>query len=343
MMERRTVDRVGIVGGGIAGLAAARVLADTGCTVTVHDKGRGPGGRASTRRRDAHRFDHGAQYFTARDARFRAAVETWRRDGVVAEWTARVAAADAPGVLRATARAEPRYVGVPGMGAVARHLVAELGDRATVRFDARVARVERASTGWMVCDTGDASGEAYDALVVCTPAPQALELLDGRTTLVDTLRRATMTPCWSAMCAFEEPLVVDADALFVNVADQPLAWASRDSSKPGRPAGERWVLHATPAWTREHVDAVPERVATALVGALAAAVGRPLPAPTFADAHRWRYAQGALDPAPGALVDAAGTLAVAGDWCHGGRIEGAWLSGTQAAERLLEGWEGPRR
>jgi predicted NAD/FAD-dependent oxidoreductase len=103
------------------------------------------------------------------------------------------------------------------------------------------------------------------------------------------------------------------------------------------------VLHATPAWTREHVNAAPERVATALVAALAAAVGRALPAPTFADAHRWRYAQGALDPAPGALVDAQGALAVAGDWCHGGRIEGAWLSGTLAAARLLEAREDLRR
>ena len=41
-----------------------------GWAVTVFDKGRGPGGRLATRRADDLRFDHGAQYFTARDPRF---------------------------------------------------------------------------------------------------------------------------------------------------------------------------------------------------------------------------------------------------------------------------------
>ena len=339
-----TSRHVGIVGGGIAGLAAAHVLADAGVRVTVQDKGRGPGGRASTRRRDGHQFDHGAQYFTARDARFRAMVDAWRGRGVVAEWAARFAAVDAPGAMRAVRADEPRWVGVPGMSAVAGDLAAGLArfaGRATVRFGALVTRLERTGAGWTTWREGEAAGETFDALLVCTPAPQALALVEGHAAVADRVREARATPCWAAMCAFDAPLDVDADALFVNLAGAPLAWASRDGSKPGRPAGERWVLHATPAWTEAHLDDAPGDVARALVDALAAATGRRLPAPAFADAHRWRYAQGALDPAPGAIVDAAAGLAVAGDWCHGARIEGAWLSGVTAAERLLAGARAP--
>jgi ribulose 1,5-bisphosphate synthetase/thiazole synthase len=43
-----TLDVV-VVGAGIAGLTAARALASAGSEVLVLDKGRGPGGRASTR------------------------------------------------------------------------------------------------------------------------------------------------------------------------------------------------------------------------------------------------------------------------------------------------------
>lgn len=331
--------RVAIVGGGIAGLAAARVLADAGVAVTLHDKGRAPGGRTSTRRRDAHRFDHGAQYFTARDPRFREFVRACRQDGVVAEWAATLAEVPAPGVVIAKAPGEPRFVGTPGMSAVAGRLAAGLRGRADAHVEvhagARVTRVERVRDGWRTWCDDDAPAGVVDALLVCLPAPQALELLVGLTPVEGELRRARMEPCWSAMYAFDERLPVGADGLFVDVPDQPLAWASRDGSKPGRPPGERWVLHATPAWTRAHLDDAPELVQRALLRALAAAVGRALPAPTFADAHRWRYAQGALDPAPGALVDRASALAVAGDWCHGGRVEGAWLSGVAAAEWLL--------
>ncbi|MEO0815401.1 MAG: FAD-dependent oxidoreductase, partial [Myxococcota bacterium] len=59
--------RVAIVGAGMAGMSCARTLADHGVPVTVFDKGRGPGGRMSTRRAEPHVFDHGAQYFVARD------------------------------------------------------------------------------------------------------------------------------------------------------------------------------------------------------------------------------------------------------------------------------------
>ena len=38
------------------------------------------------------------------------------------------------------------------------------------------------------------------------------------------------------------------------VADERLAWCARNASKPGR-SGRTWVVHASPAWTREHLDA----------------------------------------------------------------------------------------
>ena len=58
---------VAVIGAGMAGLAAARTLAAAGHAVQVFDKGRGIGGRLSTRRTDYGAFDHGAQYATVRD------------------------------------------------------------------------------------------------------------------------------------------------------------------------------------------------------------------------------------------------------------------------------------
>ena len=38
----------------------------------------------------------------------------------------------------------------------------------------------------------------------------------------------------------------------------------------------------------------------------------------------------------GALADADLGIYACGDWCLSGRVEGAWLSGLEAARRLLE-------
>jgi len=87
------VRQIGVIGAGVSGLAAARTLRDQGHRVTVFEKSRGPGGRAATRRYGEVGFDHGAQYFTARDPAFRDAVDAWQEAGVVAPWHARMATA----------------------------------------------------------------------------------------------------------------------------------------------------------------------------------------------------------------------------------------------------------
>lgn len=65
------MSRVAVIGAGIAGISCARVLRDAGHAVRVFDKSRGIGGRMATRRGESSSYDHGAQYFTARDPGFR--------------------------------------------------------------------------------------------------------------------------------------------------------------------------------------------------------------------------------------------------------------------------------
>ena len=68
---------IAIVGAGISGLMAATYLAEKGKNSVLFDKGRGPGGRMSTRRFSEFRLDHGAQFFTVRDPRFEKYVQNW--------------------------------------------------------------------------------------------------------------------------------------------------------------------------------------------------------------------------------------------------------------------------
>ncbi|WP_288730443.1 FAD-dependent oxidoreductase, partial [uncultured Pseudoxanthomonas sp.] len=108
-------------------------------------------------------------------------------------------------------------------------------------------------------------------------------------------------------------------------------------SKPGRDnQPDTWVLHATSAWTRQHLDMPRERVIEHLHGAFAEMIGCAVPAPTFTLAHRWLYAKPSLAHQWGTLADVDLGLYACGDWCLSGRVEGAWLSGQEAARKLLE-------
>lgn len=320
---------VAVVGAGIAGLTCARTLADHGFEVTVFDKARSVGGRTSTRRVEPDlAFDHGAQYFTARNPHFVQFVEALKSRGCVAEWGGRIVKLE-NGVATETSP-QSRFVGVPGMSAMAACLAADLA----ICREVHIERIVRTSDAWELADATGKKLGPFQFLVVSLPAPQSAVLL-GSHPFVAEAAGVAMAPCWALLVAFEDRLEVPWDGAFVS--ESPLSWLARNSSKPGRPSGvECWVLHASPAWSAVFLDEPPDTIASQLLGAFETAVGRSLPNVAYRAAHRWRCSLGA-DPADRTvLFDAGVGLAVCGDWLSGGRVEGAFLSGTAAAGCVLD-------
>ncbi|MDA0251578.1 MAG: NAD(P)-binding protein [Actinomycetota bacterium] len=313
--------RVGIVGAGIAGLACAEGLSGRGHEVVVFDKGRGPGGRMSTRRFDtaqgeAH-FDHGAQYFTVRDPAFQSQVSAWVADGVVAPWTAAGSGA---------------YVGVPGMNSPVR----ELADHHDVNWSALVTGVER-HDGGLVLRVGADEVHDVDLVVIAVPAEQAAALLaETAPDLAKLAGAAVSEPCWTVMAAFSEPVAAERDC-WAGAGDGVVGWAARNNAKPGRTGPESWVVQATPAWSRRHIDADSDAVTADLLAALSMALGVTLPTRIGVAAHLWRFARSAPG-GPGPILDPDRGLGLCGDWLIAPRVESGWLSGTRLAERIGTEW-----
>jgi hypothetical protein len=187
---------------------------------------------------------------------------------------------------------------------------------------------------WRLADAAGGRLGEYDALVLALPAPLAAALIDPAAhRFASRLREVAMAPCWAVLAAFDAPLEVPWDAAFD--AAGPLRWLCRDSSKPGRAPGERWVLHASAAWSERHLEEAPEAVARALLDAFAGSAGAPAPAPAALVAHRWRHAATLRPLGEDCLFAPETALAACGDWCLDGRLEGAFLSGVAAAGRLL--------
>jgi renalase len=311
---------VAVIGAGMAGAACARGLTDRGHVARVLDKGRAVGGRMAQRRVGGAVFDHGAQYLTVRDPAFAAAAEGWRAAGALAPW---------PGVTGGDGT--PAEVGVPAMSAPAKLLLAGL----EVAVARRVVALRREPDGrWTLRD--EAGGEAgpFDAVALAVPAPQAADLLatdPAAARLRDALSGVVIEPCWSALLALPAPFRPEVTG--ERLADETLAWVARTTSKPGRGGAEAWTLHATPAWSRRHLELTPDEVAPLLAAALARILGPP-PEATHLAAHRWRYALASRPLGEPCLFDADLGLGLCGDWCLGPRVEAAFLSGAALAERM---------
>lgn len=335
---RGTPLTVAVIGAGVAGAAAARALVDAGHAVTLFDKGREAGGRLSTRQAAGFQFDHGAPYFTVRDERFARWARAWWQERVLGQWK---------GVIeheqRAHAHELVKLVGTPGMSAVVRRLLGGLD----VRFGVEVKGLTRDGTRWRLLDAaGGALGE-FDVAVVAVPAPQAAALVDPSSyALASRLREeVAVAPCWALMLGFEQLTGVEADGAFQSVG--PLSFLVRNSSKPERALenGEAFVLHASPEWSRSHLELPEAQAAAMLLDAFFATTGVKRVEPAFLKAHRWRYARTERPLGVDCLWDAGLQLAVCGDWCLGARVEDAFLSGSAAAGRIngLAGGQAPER
>jgi renalase len=324
--------KIAIIGAGIAGLACAQVLSQAGHHVQLFDKGRGPGGRMATRRAQTElgevSFDHGAQYFTARDPAFVSLVQDLISREAVAPWTGELVRLAGDGTNKPLTY-EPIYVGVPGMNGVIRALAAPL----KIQWGTRVEAINQAQSTWqLTTDTGANLGN-FDAVVCAVPAEQVAPLLQVHAPdLVKLATLVTSLPCWTGMFAFDAPLANPFDAMRLEAHDV-IDFIAMNHSKPSRTGPASYVVQARADWSKAHLEESAESVAATLLdGLLAFSDNRPKL--IYETAHRWRFARVEVENGQGYGFDRDKQIGVCGDWLLGPRIEAAWLSGHRLGLRM---------
>lgn len=318
---------IAIIGAGLSGLTAAHALKDS-CSVTLFDKSRGVGGRMSTRYAGDYEFDHGAQYFTARDPRFQSAVEQAIGQGVVAPWAGRAFYLK-DGAMEPD-RGGDRFVAVPRMNSWAKHLAEGLN----ITLGARVSSLSRQDGTWTLTFEDGAERGGFDAVICAVPSVQAEALLPTEFSGMDTIKAAKMDACFALMVGFDKPHDFGWDSLRVN--DDLNAWLAVNSDKPGRAkAMTTLIVHAAPDWSNTHADAERDWVQSQIEASASKLCGMDVTAAPHRVLHRWLYAFVSASPQKAALIDREKGLVACGDWCLGGRVEGAFLSGLAAADSLL--------
>ena len=318
---------VAIIGAGVTGLTAASRLSPR--NYRIFEKSRGPGGRLASKRMDAVRADIGAQFFTVRDHRFQVAVESAVAAGFVTQWQPNMGTFQDHQPI-ASPDYQARFVGHPYMNSLGRFLSQDI----EIQTESRVQTVEPNGDLFRLILTSQETLTA-DCVLVTAPVDQMVAMLQHFD--VEQLgSRFAMDPTWTTVLSVEEPLRGSAgesfDALFGG--GHPLFdFIAVENSKPGRQSNYI-VVHATPEWSTQHLERDPAEISELIREAFS----ETFQVTTHAKlSHRWRYAR-PTNPkftAQKGIYQVSPNLWVAGDYLAGGRVEGAYLSGLEAAERIL--------
>ena len=344
--ENPPARRIAVIGAGIAGIACARTLVQAGHQVTVFEKSSGAGGRMSTRSTEFGDFDHGAQYFTVRDARFEKALAT--ASGVVRPWSANtVRILDELGRVVASSlpSKEAHWVATPGMNALVRQWSVPLLNAGQLLFETQVTRIEAdklTPKRWQLQTEGPGATTSvhsgFDSVIMAVPSVQAQALLLSSQLgkpMIAALGKVSVAPCWTLMLAFPQAAQPKLSHLgpqwnAARSTHHRIAWLARESSKPGRGPIERWTVQASPDWSQRHLEDDAERATAKLLKAFTEVTGIRAQ-PQHAVVHRWRYAQTITPLGKSHLWDAKSGLGACGDWCLGHRVEDGFVSGLEMA------------
>ena len=304
-----------VIGAGMTGVSCARQLQAAGLDVVVLDKGRGIGGRMATRRADINgqtiRFDHGAQYVTARDAGFQQALNEINESAVL--W----ADAGKPGA----------YAGVPGMSSIPKALAEGL----TIHQSERVEHLELQGDYWLAT-TEDKSWKAK-RVVMTVPFPQVAPIIGEDHPLSAKLTGLEFAPCMTLMAAFKPQAEIDKTTRLNEASD--LSWIAYNSGKPGRiDAVDAWLAQASVEWSAARVNQDKAKSEQEMQVLLCEALSLDKADMLHSAFHSWLYARIVNPLGEPYLVDETQSLYLGGDWCLGARVESAWQSGTAIAQAL---------
>lgn len=262
----------------------------------------------ASRRFEGRYVDLGASYFTVSDPAFADAVSAIARP-----WTDTFEVwADA--ALQGPKSGPVRWAADAGL----RSVVTALSEGLEVRQQVHVERVTE----------GAVDGEAFDAVVLAMPDPQALAILDPS---LDEERTTISGRTWDPVLVLGarwDSRPWDLDGVFVH-GHEVLEWVADDGSRRGDGAPVL-TAHSTAAFAATRL-ATPADAAGEMVTALTS-LGLPEPAEVLR-VQRWTYAKPVGERTELFSLSSKG-IGFCGDGWGRPRIEGAWLSGRALGQAL---------
>ena len=245
-----------VVGAGLAGATAARLLADHGFDVVVLDKGRRVGGRSSRRRLDDVIITHGAAHLHAWPSWMEAWAEVERNEG------------------RAVAGDGHRLVDGPDT-------IAGWLEGIDVLTSTTVTRLERDGEVWSIHDE-DGNRWQASGVVVTAPLPQLHRMMAEAP---EAWSSHPYEATWTVVLAHQSPAP---EGLTQALHELGMTTESGDD-------GLGLVVHLPAEWSREHLEMERTDVLQAFIGLTEGLddVHTAWLTAASSQAHRWRYGRSA--------------------------------------------------
>jgi renalase len=338
---------VAIVGAGFTGCLLANFLDSESIDVSIFEKSRGCGGRASTKQIDWGQCDLGASIVPAQKADFINFMQQLCEQNIVSQWPKNIFFAqqksDIKQPLENFASNKKHYVFNSKMNAACRQWI----KNANLHTNHLISQIRYiASKGWQLKSNDVWQTELFDKVILTAPWPQSQALIK-QSDLPEKLPDLSQswTSCWSIGLKLDQLVASNVDLVYLN--DQSIQTLVRDSGKPFRPkvmpseAGghsEIWVAQLANRLSDELGKFGKEKAISIAKNCICDLFDLHDKSVSDTYAHYWRYARPCKgQKALGILSQQEYGLYVGGDWSFGVTIESAYEAALTLSQSIITG------
>ncbi len=319
-----TLKNIAIIGAGLAGSTLANRLLQAGRKVTIYEKSRGTGGRLASCRLGDTATNLGTPWFEPESKAFHDWLSKQPDIQNLVLYPQDFDGRTLPPVSVLSTR--------PYQSCMTRCLI----EGAILNTGIRISAVQATRKGVILEDANGRKAASHDAVVVATPAPQALPLLAPVDHFVHFATSVDTLPTWVTVVGLEQSSGAGSGYLCGQHPVLSRAICTQRGPHPDtRPFWEIWQLEANKHWSMKHVDSPSHEVAVKMLESFSGITKQTLNI-TGLRSHRWLYARHQSTLMDDYLWSDEQRVGACGDWFRHDGSEGAWLSANALADKLLQ-------
>ena len=325
---------VAIIGAGLTGSLVAHQLSHAKLSITVFEKSRGLGGRASTKRLPWGQFDLGVPLIPATDTTFIDFMQQMASQRQAHQW---------PGPEQQTFRsslsndnnAAQFFVFDQKMNSMCHHWL----QASDVQTSSMVTEVRyQQGRGWQLCLEQQWQQAFYDVLICTAPWPQTKTLLRHIDEEAFSLEQIWAS-CWSIGIKLQSS--IKPKMKVIHLANNALQTLVFDSEKPNRPVLQNneqiWVAQLNHSLSATLGKEGKVQAINLACASLCQYFNLSTDVIQHAEGHFWRYARSEKEQKPlGIIYNQQKNLIAGGDWSCGASVQSAFKAAQAISQKVLQ-------
>ncbi len=338
---------IGIIGAGISGLVAGRLLAQGGHEVTVFEKNPSFGGKLSTLslgKDNKTLVDNRVACFPASDSVFKEFVNELSEKNILKKWAEYFPFHDGEEVFDNYPGHENRdyYAAPDGINKVTKYLSrwVDIVFNESVGGFTFIGDKRHKKKAWMI-NLSSFNVFEFDAIIISVPAVQAFGLIETAQdetsirALIKDVDKIEYDNCFSLSVGYKDQAIPQWKGIESRHSD--ISWISNESSKRQNEGELALVVQSSQEFFHNHKNDPAEKIVLKLLKSASEIAGEWMEQPEWSHLDNWMYkaARNPLDVPFVEVKNEDAPLALIGDYFGGNDIEAAYLSGYKLAEHWL--------